>query len=183
MSIGPSFEGVLDAARTGADWAWTTIYRDLAPAVLGYLRARGASEPEDLTSEVFVGVVRNLQDFEGDEDAFRSWVFVIAHRRLQDERRSHVRHPVDPVPPELLDQPVGNVEDEALAAVDTRHMIDTFATLSHDQREVLTLRVVADLSLEQTAEILGKSQGAVKSLQHRALAQLAKKLVPEPVSR
>ena len=63
--LGENFSGTLEAARTGADWAWAAIYRDLSPAVLGYLRARGAHEPEDVTGEVFVQVVRDLQRFNG----------------------------------------------------------------------------------------------------------------------
>jgi RNA polymerase sigma-70 factor (ECF subfamily) len=74
--FGESFQDLLEAARAGGEWAWTLIYRDLAPTVLGYLRAEGAHEPEDLLCEVFLHVVRGINTFEGDEDGFRSWVFV-----------------------------------------------------------------------------------------------------------
>src|SRR4030081_3701589 len=60
LALGESFEVVLAAARTGADWAWEALYRDLAPLVHGYLRSRGAREPEDLTGEVFLGIARGL---------------------------------------------------------------------------------------------------------------------------
>jgi RNA polymerase sigma factor (sigma-70 family) len=175
MPLGPAFAGALAAARTGADWAWAEIYRDLAPAVLGYFRAHRAVDAEDLTSEVFVSMVRNIGSFEGDEDQFRSWVFVIVHRRLQDERRRHARKPVTPVETERLDRVADtDVEAEALHALSTARVRETFAQLSDDQRDVLTMRIIADLSLEDTALVLGKTVGAIKSLQHRGLAAVAK---------
>lgn len=180
MPLGPSFDAVLTAARTGADWAWERIYTDLAPVVIGYFRAHGASEPEDLTSEVFVSMVRNLSSFTGTEEQFRSWVFVIVHRRLLDDRRRLVRHPETPVETQRLDTAsTEGVETEALDALSTAHVRDTFARLSDDQRDVLVLRVIGDLSLEETARILGKTVGAVKSLQHRGLTAVAKLLSPD----
>lgn len=59
--LGETFSGTFAAARVGAEWAWATIYRDLSPVVLGYLRARRATEPEELTGEVFLQVVRDLR--------------------------------------------------------------------------------------------------------------------------
>jgi RNA polymerase sigma factor (sigma-70 family) len=183
MTLGPAFSDALAAARTGADWAWAEIYRDLAPAVLGYFRAHGAAEAEDLTSEVFVSMVRNLGGFEGTEEQFRSWVFVIVHRRLQDERRSLSRRPVDPVPTERLERGSDvDVEGEALDAISTTRVRRTFALLSEDQRDVLTLRIIAELPLEETARVLGKSTGAVKSLQHRGLQAVVKILSDQQVA-
>src|SRR5579859_7393258 len=87
------FDGVLAAARTGAAWALERLYHHLAGAVVGYLRLQGADDPEDLSSEVFLGVFRGLGGFEGDEPALRSWVFSIAHRRVIDDRRRRSRRP------------------------------------------------------------------------------------------
>src|SRR3990170_6290762 len=87
------FPEVLAEAQRGERWALERIYRALGPVVTGYLRTQGAVEPEDLTSEVFVGVLRKVAGFRGDEPAFRSWVFMIAHRRLLDERRRLRRRP------------------------------------------------------------------------------------------
>ena len=81
------FASVLEAAQAGAEWAWSRLYRDLAGPVLGYLRTRGAAEPEDLVGEVFLQVARNLGTFDGDYRSFRSWVFTVAHHRVVDERR------------------------------------------------------------------------------------------------
>lgn len=181
MSIGNSFTNVLDAARTGAEWAWTAIYRDLAPAVLGYLRAHGAAEPEDLTSEVFLGLVRQLPSFEGDEEGFRSLVFVIAHRRLLDERRHLTRHPVDAVEAEKLDRPEGNAEDDAIASLSTRRVRELIQELAPDQRDVLLLRIIGGVTVDDAAIAMGRSRGAVKALQRRGLATIARKLAKQAV--
>src|SRR3954469_7805866 len=95
-------ESVLPAARAGADWAWERIYRELAPSVTGYARAHGAAEPEDLTGEVFLQVVRGLERFAGRGRAFGAWVFRSAHRRGVDARRGRARRPVSPAAPEVI---------------------------------------------------------------------------------
>ena len=167
--IGEGFDAVVAAARAGDEGALEVIYRDLAPAVLGYLRAQGAREPEDLASEVFVGVVRGLGRFQGEERAFRSWVFTITHRRLVDERRRLGGRPEVPVDPRdlraLARGPTGDVEMEALDRLGARWMGEALRRLTPDQRTVLLLRVVADLGLEDVSRIMGKRIGAVKALQ------------------
>jgi RNA polymerase sigma factor (sigma-70 family) len=186
--IGEAFPSVLEAAGLGESWALEVLYRDLSPRVLGYLRGQGAVEPEDLTGEVFVGVVRGVGGFQGDEVKFRSWVFSIAHRRLQDERRRLARRREDAVEPDRIAQTmarssVGDAEAEALAQLGNGSAIRALGALTGDQRAVLLLRVLADLSVEKVAAILGKRPGAVKTLQRRALAALARGLEREGVSR
>ncbi|MDP9429759.1 MAG: sigma-70 family RNA polymerase sigma factor, partial [Actinomycetota bacterium] len=78
MRTGLAFDDVLAAAQAGAAWAFEVLYRDLSPAVTGYLRLHGAVEPDDLASETFIGVLTGLAGFRGDEDALRAWVFTIA---------------------------------------------------------------------------------------------------------
>jgi RNA polymerase sigma factor (sigma-70 family) len=182
--IGESFGAVLAAARAGDPDSLEIIYRDLAPAVLGYLRAHGAAEPEDLGSEAFVGVVRNLARFRGDERAFRSWVFAIVHRRLVDERRRRGRRLESPADPGALGLlgPVGNAEQEALERVGGRSVLEAVRRLTPDQRAVILLRVLADLPVAEVARVLGKTQGAVKTLQRRALARLAREFLREAIS-
>jgi len=187
MTLEDRFQDVLAAGRRGAPWALESIYRKLGPSVLGYLRGQGADEPEDLASDVFVAMVRNLPTFHGDERGFRSWVFSIAHRRLIDERRRLSRRQDFPVDPALLGEPLtgrmlGDVEEEALADLGRQWIVHALAQLSLDQRAVLLLRVMADLSVAEVAEILGKSQGAVKMLQRRALLKLARRIEREGVT-
>jgi RNA polymerase sigma-70 factor (ECF subfamily) len=155
--------------------------------VTGYLRAQGSAEPEDLTSEVFVAILRNLRNFQGDEAGFRSWVFTIAHRRLLDERRRRSRRPL----PEPLTDTAGAVTRESPAADDVEGTIDRSLgaervralcdRLVPDQRDVLLLRLLGDLSIEQIAGTLGKSKGAVKALQRRGLAAVGRLLEHEGV--
>jgi RNA polymerase sigma factor (sigma-70 family) len=173
MVIGPDFSSVLAAAKAGAEWAWAVLYRDLAGAVRGYFRARGATEPEDLASETFLQVARDILSFKGDEKGFRSWVFVIAHRRLMDSWRTAGKRPrlaelVEPVP----DFEGGNTEDEALERISSAEVLSALGRLTEDQRAVIALRIIGGLSAEQTAEVLGRRAGAVRALQHRGLLAL-----------
>lgn len=139
-----------------------------------------AREPEDLTSEVFLGVFRGLAKFEGTEQKFRSWVFTIAHRRLQDERRSAARRPH--LAAMEVERAGGDVEQEALDSLGEQWVVRVSAELSAEQRTVVLLRTVADLTAEQVAQITGKSVGAVRALQRRALASLRRQLVTEGVT-
>jgi len=179
------FPRTLASASAGDEHALAELYRSLAPAVIGYLRGQGAAEPEDVASEVFVSLVRGLPGFEGDEEGFRAWVFTIAHRRLIDERRRLARRLEDPVDPgDLPVTPldVVNAEDEALARLEGAWMLTRVQDLTPAQRDVILLRVVADLSVDRVAAILGKEPGAVKMLQRRGLARLARTIVPDPVT-
>ncbi|HEX6208060.1 MAG TPA: sigma-70 family RNA polymerase sigma factor [Actinomycetota bacterium] len=180
----PPFEEMLDAARAGEEWALEAIYCDLSPAVAGYLRGQRAAEPEDLTSEVFVGLVRGLRAFCGDERAFRSWVFSIAHRRLLDERRRLARRRERPADPGELaaEGPKGNVEAESLARLGDGWAAELLDMLTDEQRTVVLLRIVADLSVREVAAVTGRSPGAVKTMQRRALLQLARRVEREGVS-
>ena len=181
MTLGEGFDGVLEAAKGGAEWAWTSLYRDLAPLVLGYLRSRGAAEPEDLTGEVFLQIARDLRSFTGSETEFRSWVLVIAHHRLLDERRSRSRRPAEPSPPEVILErsATGNVEEEALRALATHRVRELLRAVTEDQAEVLILRILGGLTVDEVARLVGKRPGTVKALQRRGLAAVKKKLADE----
>jgi RNA polymerase sigma-70 factor (ECF subfamily) len=178
MTIGPAFDEVLEAARAGGEWAWAVIYRDIAPQVLGYLRARGASTPEDVAGDAFLQVVRDLPSFEGDEAAFKSWVFTIAYHRLVDTGRYEKRRPMDPVPDEeiVAAGAVGDVEAEALTSLELERVLRILGTLSADQQDVLLLRLLGQLTVEEVAQVVGKRIGAVKALQRRGLASLKREL-------
>jgi RNA polymerase sigma factor (sigma-70 family) len=171
-----AFPAVLLAAQSGAPWACTNLWVDHAPAVTAFLRARGSSEPEDLTSEVFLAVFDQLDRFRGDESAFRTFVFSIAYRRLVDELRRRSRRGVhEEWSAESDSRRSPSAEQEAherMADASARALLDE---LPPDQRNVMVLRIIADLTVDQVAEILGKRPGAVKALQRRALESLRKK--------
>jgi RNA polymerase sigma factor (sigma-70 family) len=178
-----AFSTLLEAAREGSESAWATIYRRLAPPVLGYLRANDAPDPEDVLSEAFLQVARDLPGFDGNARQFRAWVFTIAHHRLLDARRAGSRRPSEPVaePPEPGEMPQQDAADEALARIGHERVHRILATLSPDQRAVLLLRVVGGLTVEEVARALGKRPGAVKALQRRGLAAARRQLEREGV--
>ena len=184
MSLGEQFSTVLDAAKTGADWAWELLYDECSPVVLGYVRGRGAAEPEDLVAESFLHAVRAISSFSGDERGFRAWLLGIAHRRLVDDWRYRSRRPLSPATDETLEEAGGggDVEEEALARTDGQQVLACIRGLSPDQQDVLLLRLVADLSLDDVASILGKRLSAVKGLQRRGIARLHKELFRQGVS-
>lgn len=170
---------MLGAAQAGGEWAYQRLYRALAPAVAGYLRVQGAAEPDDLTSEVFERAFRALGQFSGNEAQFRSWIFTIAHHRLVDARRRAARRPAlagAEVPDLPGSVPLGNVEDEALRRLATERVRRLCDGLVPDQRDVLLLRMLAALTVEEIATALGKTPGAVKALQRRGLAALRRQL-------
>jgi RNA polymerase sigma-70 factor, ECF subfamily len=171
----PSLAPVEVASRTAvrARYAPTIedAFREHAGPVHNYLRAAGVRDSEDVLSDVFVDVMRGLEGFRGDRDALRRWIFTIAHHRVVDEHRrtSRRRRFLRSVPSEASfthDEPI---DPALIAALDA---------LTPDQREVIVLRFVADLSLETVATLTQRAPGAVKSLQHRALRNLAVQLAP-----
>lgn len=173
---------LVEAARAGSAVAFEQIYRSLAGQVSSYLRWHRASDPDGLTNDVFAQVHRNLSGFEGDEQNFRSWVFTIAHHRMIDDRRRTNRQPrVEGDVGVEEHMGTGDVEDDVLNFLAHDRVRDLLAVLSRDQRDVVLLRIVADLSVEEVARMLGKREGAVKALQHRALAALRRHIDRRPV--
>jgi len=170
-------EDVLPAAQAGEAWALRVVYEQLAPRVHGYLKARGASEPEDLTSEVFLTVFPRLAGLTGGAAGLRTFTFSVAHARLVDDlRKRSRREPTVEYEPHEDPRTTPSSETlvlEGLAESGVRALLDE---LLPDQRDVLVLRILGELSLEQVAAALGKSVGAVKQLQRRGLLTLRKRL-------
>lgn len=184
MGLGVDFPGILEAARAGGEWAWAALYRDLAPSVRGYLRARGASDPDDVLGEVFLHLVRDLRSFEGSERDFRAWVFTVAHHRLLDSKRYERRRPSVPAPVEVLAEatPPEDPETDALHHLELERARRLIGRLSADQQNVLLLRLFGQLTVDEVAATLGKRPGAVKALQRRGLASLARELAQQGVT-
>ena len=174
---GPELGRLVSDARKGSIKAFDDIYRGLAGQVSSYLRWHRATDPDGLTNDVFAQVHRNLPRFEGDEHGFRSWVFTIAHHRMIDDRRRANRQPrmQDDLGVEEH-MGLGDVEADAFAVLAHDRVRDLLTVLSPDQRDVVLLRIIADLSVEEVARMLDKREGAIKALQHRALAALRRHL-------
>jgi RNA polymerase sigma factor (sigma-70 family) len=172
--LGEQFAPVLAAAQCGTGWAAERLWRSLAPAVTGYLRVQGAAEPDDVTSEVFISVFQRIGSFSGSEAQFRSWVFTIAHHRLVDERRRARSRPQRFVPEHgvVEGSPAASAEHEAVRRLSDDAVRQICERLVPDQRDVVVLRVLGRLTVEEVAEVVGKSPGAVKALQRRGFAAL-----------
>jgi RNA polymerase sigma-70 factor (ECF subfamily) len=172
---------MLAAAGRGEHWALTELFRAYQPPLLRYLRAQEPSMADDLASEVWVSVARQMQRFVGDEAGFRSWLFTIGRCRLIEHRRKAARRRTDPMPDDLLDAAMerGLDGDPAVLVLDrlgVRDAIDTLiADLSPDQAEAVLLRVVAGLDVTEVARIMDRSPGSVRVLCHRALRRLAER--------
>ena len=178
MRFRDDFEGVLSAAKTGAEWAIAALYRGFHPSVVRYFRTQAPAEGEDIASEVWLDAAAALGRFEGNEVAFRRWLFTIARRRLIDFRRREGRRRAVQGPAEAWG-PSGAVDDpeaRVLAASETDAAVALLASLPADQAEVVLLRVIAGLGVADVAGIVGKKPGTVRVLQHRALARLADEL-------
>lgn len=166
-------DSVVDAAGRGDRDAVETVYRTLAPRVLGYLRARGVEDAEGLTNEVFLAVLPRLGDVHGGAAGLRTLVFSVAHARAVDEHRRRSRWGINaPYEPEMDPRLEESAETVVMGGVTTREVGELLEELGEDQRAVITLRVLAGLSLEETANVLGKSVGSVKQLQRRGLLRL-----------
>jgi len=177
-----AFAELLRAAQQGDELAFNALFRQTQPIVLKYLSAiTGAAAAEDLASDTWVSVVRDLGRFSGDEPAaFRAWVLSIARRRWIDDVRRRTRRPealVDIVPD--ITPAAEDVETASEAAAGTRWALDLISTLPPDQAEVIALRVIADLDVHDTARVVGKKPGAVRVLAHRGLRRLAEQIAAD----
>lgn len=173
---------VLGAASSGAGWAFEALYRHFAPKVIGYLRLQGVWDPEDLSSEVFLAVFKGLDTFVGGESEFRSWLFSIAYRKSIDDRRRCARRVARADAGSVTARPVPagtDPEVEVLAGMAADRVAGMCSKLLPDQRDVLLLRLVGDLTLEETAAATRKSKGAIRALQYRGLQKLKVLLLAE----
>jgi RNA polymerase sigma-70 factor (ECF subfamily) len=178
MTIGPDFDSVLAGAQAGAEWAFALLYRDLNPRLLRYLGAHAPSVAEDLTADTWLAAARQLAGFEGGEGDFRAWLFTIAYRQLVQHWRQTTRRRTDPVGPESFPE-LAAPDDPEAAGVSAMSARDAAAALAAalppDQAQVILLRVVAGLDVDQVATLLGKRAGTVRVLQHKAIRRLAEK--------
>lgn len=178
-AVEPSFDALLARARGGDGRAFEALVGPLVGRLRGYLRGIGRDETDDLLDDVLLAVFTNLDRFTGTETTFRSWVFAIAHNRAVDHHRRRARRPAPVEVTERLDVALParpSAERLALDRVAEQEMLEVLASLPAAQRQVLLLRTVADLSVEQTAAAIGRSVGAVKLLQHRAVTTLRRRL-------
>ncbi len=168
-------------ARTGDRDAMAQLYRAFAPGLLGFLQTqvRRREDAEDLLGETFLSAMRDLPRFEGDAGGFRGWIYRIATNRAIDYARRQIRRPeeslfgVEATPSDL------DPAAEAITRSEHARLWRAVRDLPDEQRRVIALRLSGGLTAPEIAEVIGKRVGAVKALQHRALANLSRALGAE----
>ncbi|MFG2330389.1 RNA polymerase sigma factor [Streptomyces sp. NPDC048604] len=167
------------AAQHGDEDAFRAVYRAVHPRLLGYIRSLvGETDAEDVASESWLQIARDLDRFSGDADRFRGWAARIARNRSLDHIRMRGRRPaVGGDETELADKPAdADTAAEAMEALATSRTMDLIARLPQDQAEAVVLRVVVGLDAKTAADTLGKRAGAVRTAAHRGLKRLAELL-------
>ena len=176
----PELDETLAAASTGAEWAISLLFQSIQPDLLRFLAYRARDDADDLASETWLAVAQGLPQFSGSISEFRALVFTIARRRVIDHYRRQGRRPRSVQFAYENDPPSSDeVAVQVVEAISSRQAIDRLVkTLPESQAEVIILRVVAGLSSDEVARVTGRSAGAVRVLQHRAIARLLKEFSP-----
>jgi RNA polymerase sigma-70 factor (ECF subfamily) len=175
-------EGDLDAAllraQAGEESGFLTLWRTLQPMLLRFLRVYAGDGPEDVASETWLQVVRDLPSFHGDATDFRRWLFTLARHRAIDAGRSRGRHPLSLVgDARSLDdaRTEPSAEEQVMDRMSTDAALAAVRRLPAAQAELVALRVLADLDVATVAGIVGCTPGAVRVGVHRALRSLAQR--------
>lgn len=175
LNTGPVSSQLIDRARAGDGDAWSQIIRELGPRVQGYARGRGVIDAEDVMQDVFTAVARRIGDFDGEWRAFRSWIFSIAYRQIVERYRSPSRN--DTALPEVLVDDHSSAPDEIVVLHESAsEAVAALDVLNEVERDVILLRVVAELDTAEVAEAVGKTTGNVRVIQSRALDKVRAEL-------
>ena len=165
-------DAAVNAARDGGEAAFAELFRALHPLLQRYLRARYGEVGDDVASETWAAVARDIHRFRGGFTDFRAWLFTIARARAIDEMRRSAKRAV-PVPGCVADVVHASAESEALDNFDHHDVLALVRRLSPDQADAVAARVLAGLDVAATAKLLGKSAAAVRINTHRGLRRLA----------
>ena len=165
-------------ARDGDEDAFRLIYRSVQPGLLRYLTGLVGDDAEDVASETWSQVARDIGSFTGDAQGFQGWVATIARHRALDHFRRRRRRPVSALPIDELTDLVASDDTaaRALETLSTSAAIALIATLPPDQAEAVLLRSVMGLDYKTAGQVLGKRAGAVRTAAHRGLRRLASQL-------
>ncbi|WP_217560173.1 RNA polymerase sigma factor [Streptomyces sp. GbtcB6] len=176
------YDGELGAAvaraQGGDEAAFAVAYRIVQPGLLGFLRGVVGDEAEDVASDAWLEIARDLGRFKGDGAGFRGWTATIArHRALDHLRRRRVRPQAGGTDQDVLDLAgPHNTYEQALESLSTERALELIRGLPRDQAEAVLLRVVVGLDGPAAARVLGKRPGAVRTAAHRGLKRLARQL-------
>lgn len=166
------------AARGGDEAAFRYLYREVQPGLLRYLRGLVGEDAEDVASETWLQIARDMRSFRDEGAGFRGWAATIGRHRALDHLRSGQRRPVADVPVETLVELTDGLSaaDQVLRLAATNATIAFIATLPRDQAEAVLLRVVVGLDAKTAAKVMGKRPGAVRTAAWRGLKTLAERL-------
>jgi|HubBroStandDraft_1064217.scaffolds.fasta_scaffold118529_1 RNA polymerase sigma-70 factor (ECF subfamily) len=187
MTTPDDFSVLLSSAKKGDEDAFATMWRIFQPGLLRYLRVIGGQAADDLASDTWVQVTRKLSTFQGDDKAFRAWLYTIARHRHIDWRRQTTRRKESLVEIEVFDRLPGSDDTSGSLerAISTQEAVALIATLPADQAEAVMLRTVSGLPVSVVAEIMNRPAGTIRVLCHRGLRRLARTLegtVPDKAS-
>jgi RNA polymerase sigma-70 factor (ECF subfamily) len=183
-----AYDGELGAAvaraQEGDEAAFAVAYRLVQPGLLGYVRGLVGDDAEDVTSDAWLEIARDLGRFKGDGAGFRGWTATIArHRALDHLRRQRVRPRSSALEQDVLDLPGRHTtHDQALESISTEQALELVRALPRDQAEAVLLRVVVGLDGPAAARVLGKRPGAVRTAAYRGLKRLARQLADRGVT-
>src|ERR671937_3148188 len=169
---------LVDRAQRGEREALEDLYLLHFDRIYSYLHLSVGNrhDAEDLTTQTFLKMLESIKRFRWGAAPFSAWLFRIAHNLAMDHFRSSRRWQPEEEVPEPEGAEEYSAEEAALESIGRRSMLQLIEKLSHEQKQVLTLKFVFNFSNGETASILGKTEGAVKSLQHRALVSLQKQI-------
>jgi RNA polymerase sigma-70 factor (ECF subfamily) len=169
---------LVDLAQKGDRSALEELYLIHFDRIYSYLHVTVGNrhDAEDLTTQTFLKMLESIGRFRWQSAPFSAWLFRIAHNLSMDHFRASRRWQPEEEVPEPEPDESSSAEAGALEVMGRKSMLELIDDLSLEQQQVLTLKFVFNFSNGEAATILGKTEGAVKSLQHRALATLHKKL-------
>ena len=162
--------------------AFEQLYRKYVAQIysLALYETRDPHAAEDITEGVFLRALAALHRFreqgEGDDSTFRVWLYAIARNVIANERRRDRRHPQDPIELALDVRAPDDPAAEAELRLEARRVLDAVLELPGERRQALVLRFVNELSAREIGLIMGKSEGAVRVLIHRALLSVRQRL-------
>ena len=169
---------LVERAQAGDRDALEELYLLHFDRIYGYLHVSvgNRADAEDLTTQTFLRMLESIGRFRWQSAPFSAWLFRIAHNLAMDHFRASRRWQPQEEVPEEPGSAAPSADEEAMRALGQESLFELIESLSTEQRQVLTLKFVFDFSNAGAAAVLGKSEGAIKSLQHRALASLQKRL-------
>ncbi|MBN2099850.1 MAG: sigma-70 family RNA polymerase sigma factor [Dehalococcoidia bacterium] len=176
-------EDLVRRAQRREPEAFGQLYEEHFDRIYRYimLRVRSQADAEDLTQQVFLKALENIGSYRWRGMPFASWLFRIAHNLVVDYWKKKSREKVAAVAPEEIDEMAPSQDDPAARAelnFDMKQLAEACEHLTDAQREIISLRFAGGLSVAESAKVMGKSEGAVKVLQHAALVRLRRILCP-----